>query len=566
MKKILIILLLAVSLTAWADKWYIATTGSDTHGKGTLADPWLTLKHAADTITGAAFVGDTIVVGAGTFTETQQLAIGVGVSIYGAGASSIINCTYNSTSVTGGCFQLSSATTQGTNGNQSISHLYIDGDNTAYAAIVVDYRSNVAIHDVTIVDFIEIGIYLHGGCVGSGDYTGSVGSAPATYESNNQIYNCTLTNNGNNIRLNSQTEPLIHDNVITETKSHASGHYGHIVSGWGEWFKGLKFYNNICRKALIEPNGNWNFHFEIGTTHGGNEIYNNEFYNGTAFDIAAWENLKGNYDYSWWIHNNVFKLDRQLASTEEPHASIAINFEASNEYAIVEDNYVENYPYGVALDIAQSPRHINDMRIHHNVFRNMGYSNATYSFVFQLASYYEPAGDNYISNIYFDNNTVHTSGNTGTFYINSYDSISGVRIRNNIIYNTSGNYYGWLCFWNAAGDIVNVTASNNDIYGYSGGATPYYHAGKTVTNYIASGNITSNPLFKSSTDFHLQSASPCINAGLDVSAITGGKDFHGASRYGAAYDIGAFEYGLNRMLRIGTTIPTINYQIVLIDH
>ena len=74
------------------DRWYVATTGSDTHGKGTLADPWLTIKHAADTITGAAFVGDTIVVGEGTFTENTQIALGVGVSIYGAGATGgIIN-------------------------------------------------------------------------------------------------------------------------------------------------------------------------------------------------------------------------------------------------------------------------------------------------------------------------------------------------------------------------------------------------------------------------------------------------------------------------------------------
>ena len=34
----------------------------------------------------------------------------------------------------------------------------------------------------------------------------------------------------------------------------------------------------------------------------------------------------------------------------------------------------------------------------------------------------------------------------------------------------------------------------------------------------------------------------------------------------AAYDIGAFEYGVNRMINIGTTIPTINYKLVLIDH
>lgn len=34
----------------------------------------------------------------------------------------------------------------------------------------------------------------------------------------------------------------------------------------------------------------------------------------------------------------------------------------------------------------------------------------------------------------------------------------------------------------------------------------------------------------------------------------------------AAYDIGAFEYGGGRMINIGTTIPIINYKIVLIDH
>lgn len=35
----------------------------------------------------------------------------------------------------------------------------------------------------------------------------------------------------------------------------------------------------------------------------------------------------------------------------------------------------------------------------------------------------------------------------------------------------------------------------------------------------------------------------------------------------AAYDIGAFEYGVGRMMILnGTTMPTINYKIVLIDH
>jgi hypothetical protein len=34
----------------------------------------------------------------------------------------------------------------------------------------------------------------------------------------------------------------------------------------------------------------------------------------------------------------------------------------------------------------------------------------------------------------------------------------------------------------------------------------------------------------------------------------------------AAYDIGAFEYGVGRLVRIGTAVPTLNYKLILIDH
>ena len=218
MKKILTILLLAVSITAWADKWYVATTGSDTHGKGTLADPWLTIKHAADTVTGAAFVGDTIIVGAGTFAVPSQISLGVGVSLRGAGNNSILVGDYYTASESYGIVSLYSYPSQGVNGNQSISHLQFDGQNgSAFAAIVVFGRSNVKIHDVYIHDFDAIGIYLRGGCVRSGGYEGNVGVAPTTYETGNEIYNCTLTNNGNNIQLNSQSDPIVQNYRDWET-------------------------------------------------------------------------------------------------------------------------------------------------------------------------------------------------------------------------------------------------------------------------------------------------------------------------------------------------------------
>ena len=94
----------------------------------------------------------------------------------------------------------------------------------------------------------------------------------------------------------------------------------------------------------------------------------------------------------------------------------------------------------------------------------------------------------------------------------------------------------------------------------------YYSSGRAIGTLISADNQTGDPVFVTTSDLHLQSTSPCRDAGIDVSAITGGKDFHGASLYGAAYDMGAFEYGLNRLVNIGTTVPTINYQIVLIDH
>jgi len=92
MKKILFIFIaILISITVDAQKWYVATTGSDSHGKGTLADPWLTVKHAADTITDAnGFAGDTIVVGVGTFSEPAQIALSDSISLMGAGVTSII--------------------------------------------------------------------------------------------------------------------------------------------------------------------------------------------------------------------------------------------------------------------------------------------------------------------------------------------------------------------------------------------------------------------------------------------------------------------------------------------
>ncbi|MCX6994195.1 MAG: right-handed parallel beta-helix repeat-containing protein [Kiritimatiellaeota bacterium] len=57
--------------------------------------------------------------------------------------------------------------------------------------------------------------------------------------------------------------------------------------------------------------------------------------------------------------------------------------------------------------------------------------------------------------------------------------------------------------------------------------------------------ISNNPQFVSATDFRLQSASPCINAGTNETWMMGAKDLDGHQRidhFGRQVDIGAYEY------------------------
>ena len=68
MKKILTILLLAISLTASADVFYISPTGNNTTGNGSIGSPWLTLALPW----AAASAGDTIYVRGGTYAYTTS--------------------------------------------------------------------------------------------------------------------------------------------------------------------------------------------------------------------------------------------------------------------------------------------------------------------------------------------------------------------------------------------------------------------------------------------------------------------------------------------------------------
>jgi len=142
------------------------------------------------------------------------------------------------------------------------------------------------------------------------------------------------------------------------------------------------------------------------------------------------------------------------------------------------------------------------------------------------------------------NNTIDNRDiSTETIYVRG--SHTNTEIKNNIIYtnNGSGDYALWV---NTAGM---VTSNYNRWYNTGTGPT-WYWVGTSYTqsqfsNYkTASGqdrnSSTGDPGFVSSSDRHLSSGSPCIDAGTNVGVT---EDYDGTMiPQGSAPDVGAYEY------------------------
>jgi uncharacterized repeat protein (TIGR02059 family) len=178
----------------------------------------------------------------------------------------------------------------------------------------------------------------------------------------------------------------------------------------------------------------------------------------------------------------------------------------------------------------------------YNIYmRNNIISNCEYSFEF-----WERDGSSSAHNIYFENNTCVNAGG-GWGHNQRTDGLNGrhimifsntaltnnIYIRNNIFYNATESLIDII----VASDVSDIVIDYNDLYqssGYIG--TIQYTDYSSLANWKTASNqdahsISGNPIFLGTTDFHLQSSSPAIDAGLDV----------GLPYSGNAPDIGAFE-------------------------
>jgi hypothetical protein len=532
MKKLLLIPLLLLSLSLGAQtKWYVATTGSDSHGKGTLADPWLTLKHACDTVTGANFYTDTIIVGAGTYSETAQSSVGVKINIKNeTGTTPIITTATNLNPIL-----LLASASEGTDGSQSISGLYFDGnDTTALSAIRVVARSNVKVQNCTFRDFDDYAITFTG--VVSGD------KAPVIFSTGNRIENCTIINCSEDnfsgiyiatgcIQISGQSGPYIGYNTIDNT-----GSYGY----------GIKYSNNGYNHGmLIEYNdikvfargvaGSWAFSIELWSQRGGITIRHNTLQG--SIDLGGYDtNDSIGYGFAALIEDNV------LGNTElKSYNTYGINVELGQTGGlIIRQNHFKNVSTAIEFNTTTNDTFagMEDITVSYNVFENItttagGYTG--YVATFSAAGDYAPA--NGFDDISFLNNVNYCYDNGQHSFINVEDNLltfTDFKVRNNIIV---GAYNGIKFDY---GTISRINVDNNIFYNVHSG-TKYVTGQTTVSDSTFSNNLTSDPLFRSTSNFRLQSTSPAINAGISV-GLTSDYAGHRIPQ-GALPDIGAYEYG-----------------------
>jgi hypothetical protein len=494
------------AFSGFAATYYISPTGNDVTGTGTLLNPWKTLKKATATVN---TTGDIIHVNRGTYTETQQCFLAVGVSIEGDGITSVLKSTVNTIYTA----LLEVRSNEGTNGNQHISNVKFDGNNlTTHWAVWVAGRSNVSIYNCTVVDFKDRGVIF------SGRNDGIAAPPASRYATGNKFYDNVVNNCADYdgygrgcLEMGGQEGLLVYNNTITQN-SRPSGQNGWPIKYTNEgWLKGVKIYNNTITKIPYANDG-WSFALELFNAQG-MEIYGNTIQGSLDFN---YQGTRGIYPWAIYIHDNIIKQPAVSAYQEE-----GIIFEYSTDGCIIENNIFEN----LNQQIVTYPRAntlMKDIVVRKNLFKNCGKTNSNDGYL--IGGFGGALGPNWaIDNWEVYNNTfvAATTGNANPdFAINiSYGgafAVNGLKIKNNIIQGVRLN----VMLTNDRSRFTNCQFQFNNFYGngdntnllpnWASSGIPF-PASTSISN-----NLAANPMFVNAVTYSLQPASPLVDAGTNV--------------------------------------------------
>jgi len=492
--------------------YYVSTSGNNGNA-GTLASPWRNLSYACST---AITPGDIIHVISGTYNETTQCSLRVGVSIEGEGKTASI---IKSSVTTSGQYAISlTSSNSNTNGNQHITGIRIEST-TAYASfagIGIIKRGNVEVYNCTIVNFNYYGIALH-----NGEQSGSYAVGNKVHD--NIITNCSGYIGGDSrgaLNISSQDGLLIYNNTIVNAR--ADGNNGNCIDGVEGFIKNMKVYNNTLTKTYVYGVTAWEFCIEIWNWEGGNEIYNNNITGSVDVQYAR----KGSSTYSVWIHNNIIGQPVMLPK----QSTRGVLLEEWNSDVYIERNHFHDICQGVWMRGKTGGSFTtSNIYIRYNLFTNIGAASggsapspSGWGFYCSQTDY-----DDIFNNFNFINNVVIASiaANALTTCwgcgIPDCGVATEVNISNNIIMNfDTAPIVGQG--WNQGTTADQVAIFNNIYYNNGNGNAIKLLTGFTITNLTGvtpQTSIIADPLFVSASDFHLQAGSDGIDGGIDFGIL-----------------------------------------------
>lgn len=524
-----------LQLTPESSVYYIDPNGIDDSGRnGHVGQEWATLSYACSRV---STPGSTIYVNAGNYNETAQCNLSTGVSIIGAGRTTTkIIATSSLTRL------IYASSAAGTNGNQTVSDITFDFNMNVSYGVQFFGRSNVTIERVGFENAIRYGLTV-ADVLGRSDTT-----EPTNWAINNIIRYCYFINCGTDnyasytweadaaINISGQENMLVYGNDIDNK---LGNRYAYGIKGvlYGGFFKGLKIHDNKIRTNIRDVSGQQSFGFniELWTGVGGNEIYRNDC-NG-AIDIGGygwWDDY--NYGYAINVYENILIQDTH--PTNQPETGIILE-SGSRNGCYFYNNWVENFSTGFSLGTTANSLVLgyDGVWVTYNVFCNLGYTSGGIGA--GIVGYNLSSGVT-IKNYHVLNNVIHKINNAGgwgiSYEYNTANNWENTNIKNNIVFNA----YTPVQFRNQT--VTSMYIHNNLTFGATrsiDNATSWENS--TIILRDISNNLEGvDPLFVSipSSDYHLQSGSPCINAGTNVGLTL---DFDKLP-VGTPPEIGAFEY------------------------
>jgi uncharacterized protein YjdB len=542
MKKLLFIIFLFCSIVITGQTtYYVAATGGSNGNAGTSGSPWATLAYAAAN----AGSGNIIYMQAGTHTINTTVVLPIGVSLTGAGETSIIT----STALTAEWTPIINMVSDNlANGNQTISYLKFDGASFTIAqAFDIRKRSNVKIHHCEFINFKYFAIYWvgDGGYGGEDPYTGAY--PPTNYVTgsefnNNILRDCSVYDSygRGSIYIGGHEGMLIHNNVIAET-TRTTGLNGYCIkiAGNGGWMKGVKIYNN----TLFTSGNEWLFAIESFFIMGA-EIYNNTMLGGIDVNFS-WRGDNNEYAYGTWIHNNTLG---PVVDVSGSTYYTGIFYEFRVEDNIIEKNLFRNCAVGIHHTMRTPAPWVYNENIRYNIFYNSG--RGSYHSVIRFG---ETENNFVIDSLNIFNNVFHTETSGGAYFglhMRGFSTALKVRVINNIFENFTASWFES----NRGSYFDSLYIQNNVLYNNPYSNEPTLNG--TPTHYTNSGNIKSNPLFTNAAngDFTIPTNSPAKDAGINVGLTS---DYLGnAVPYNTIQDIGAYEFGSSSAIPVTSVTVT----------